>query len=328
MTTADIQCGGEAPVKERTAGLVLASSTAFVNAGRKRVLGKDGDEGVTTGKELGEISGYALAGKERNPARSVQRQSSRTRLMTPIAGVETAPGETILEENAGFGSLEDAHAGYEQAHQASHVLSASQNQTRPEKDRSAAAAHTKGKGLPCNFCSSSPGFPPTPRPEIFTLPARTAQLLTKSSSSATADSPAHDSKPDLPVPFIPAVRKHRVFKQCSGMVTAVQKSHCDVKIYKCKQCGWIIPVSSLQALKNPSVEQKEAPSTAPFYTMGRGCGQNSQVPPARVTEQLTAGRGYGPSYPSYDTSDKCSKQESIRISMLAFLVVWSLPEAL
>lgn len=66
MTTADIQCGGEAPVKERTAGLVLASSTAFVNAGRKRVLGKDGDEGVTTGKELGEISGYALAGKERN----------------------------------------------------------------------------------------------------------------------------------------------------------------------------------------------------------------------------------------------------------------------
>lgn len=52
-------------MKERTAGLVLASSTAFVNAGRKRVLGKDGDEGVTTGKELGEISGYALAGKER-----------------------------------------------------------------------------------------------------------------------------------------------------------------------------------------------------------------------------------------------------------------------
>lgn len=53
-------------MKERTAGLVLGSLTAFVNARRKRGLGRDGDEGVTTGKELGEISGYTLAGKERN----------------------------------------------------------------------------------------------------------------------------------------------------------------------------------------------------------------------------------------------------------------------
>lgn len=68
---------------------------------------------------------------------------------------------------------------------------------------------------------------------------------------------SHSGVQDLPVPFSPAVRKHSIFKQCSGMVTAVQKSHCDVKIYKCKQCGWIIPVSSLQALKNPSTEQKE-----------------------------------------------------------------------
>lgn len=53
-------------MKERTAGLMLGSSTAFLNARRKRGLQTDGDEGVITGKELGEISGYALAGKETN----------------------------------------------------------------------------------------------------------------------------------------------------------------------------------------------------------------------------------------------------------------------
>lgn len=64
-----------------------------------------------------------------------------------------------------------------------------------------------GKVLPCNFCSSSPGFPPTPTPEIFHL-------------SCQDSSVAHETTADLPQFTAQRMTANHYWQRCSVTVLA------------------------------------------------------------------------------------------------------------